>query len=238
MRIYELLLENRSTDKVIDFIRKNCQPFLQQNKQSLLNGQYLYTGTQRWTSRVFKAAVPVNRRPKDTSLLIHNLFDNYFKQQFGIAYRSNALFTTIQESIAKDYGNVYAVFPIGEYSILTSPIIDDLTTKFGYSFSYLLAALFDYDALDQLPDSEVNELKHDGMSLFQSLVHDFDYGDGDLSPAFQKFIIKHIIPKLGYFETKSITSLNKSEGMVHCSEYYAIKVIDNMDDIIDQIYQL
>lgn len=235
MKIYEILHENKSTDRVIDFIRKNCQPFLAANKSSLLNGQYLYTGTKRWDSRVFKSPVPTNRKPRDTSILIHNLFDHYFKQHFGIPYRSNALFTTTQSSVAEQYGNVYAVFPIGNYKILTSPIIEDLTTSFGYSFSYILAKLLDDGLMNDLSDREENMLKHTGWSLYQSLIHDFDNGDGNLSPAFQKFLINHVIPKLGYFETQQISELHKSEGMLHCSEYYAIKSVGNMYDIINQI---
>jgi hypothetical protein len=237
MRIYELLLENKATSKVIDLIRKNCQPFLQSNKQSLLNETYLYTGTNRWTSRVFKSIVPSNRKPKDSPRVIHNLFDNYFRQQFGIAYRSNALFTTLKSSVAENYGNVYVVFPIGNYTILTSPMIDDLTTKFVYSFPYILTTLLDAGLLNELTENEVYELTH-GDPFFRTLVYGFDYGAGKLSPAFQKFIVNHIIPKLGYFETQNIISLNNSEGMLHCNEYYAIKSVGDMDDIIDQIYQL
>jgi hypothetical protein len=133
MKIYEILHENKSTDRVIDFIRKNCQPFLAANKSSLLDETYLLSGTNRWNSRVFKSPVPTNRMPRDTSLLIHNLFDNYFKQHFGIPYRSNALFTTTQSSVAEQYGNVYAVFPIGNFSILTSPMVEDLTSQLPLS---------------------------------------------------------------------------------------------------------
>jgi hypothetical protein len=103
-----------------------------------------------------------------------------------------------------------------------------------YSFQYILAKLIDNGLMSELSANEINNLTQ-GNPFYNTLIHDFDYGDGNLSPAFQKFLVKHIIPKLGYFETHQISELHKSEGMLHCSEYYAIKSVGNMDDIINQI---
>lgn len=133
MRFKEYLNEQNDGNikEILEKIKKDCQPFLKDLKKASPLDDLLYSGRKKSES-AFKGTVRKNRNPKDTPLDVHNWLDNWFEENFGIKARSNSIITTGDSDVAKGYGNLYVIFPIGNYEIIWSPRINDLYTKLYY----------------------------------------------------------------------------------------------------------
>lgn len=108
-------------------IKKDCQPFLKQFGGHLLYRGSPSFGTGKGPAKFFqKRAVRTDRNPLSTDPDIHRVTDEWFKEKFGIAGRSGALFTTGGFIEARGYGTVYCIFPIGEFKFVWSPTVRDL----------------------------------------------------------------------------------------------------------------
>lgn len=76
-----------------------------------------------------KKKVRKDRKPRDTPEDIHEWADNWFYENFGIRARSNTMFCTSEASKTKQYGELYIVFPIGNFEIIWSHRLKDLYTE-------------------------------------------------------------------------------------------------------------
>jgi len=113
-----------SIDHIIDLFEKNCKPYFD-DFYSIWKGEFFISG--RKSNEVFtKKKVRKDRKPKDTPMEIHEWIDEWFYKKFGIKARSNSIFCSFNEKISKDYGNPYYIIPIGKYSTIASPTIEDL----------------------------------------------------------------------------------------------------------------
>lgn len=137
-------------NKMADFIKENCKPFLKEWSKNYHNYQ-LYTGRKIKDDWYIKT-VRKNRIPKDTPNHIHDFFNEYFKEHFGINLRSESLFCTSDMSIAGDYGgrgrNIYVIIPIGKYDLYYNKDIEDLFSDVheeGYLDNYLNGEWIDDD---------------------------------------------------------------------------------------------
>lgn len=97
-------------------IKKDCQPFLQ------MTGMPLYRGVSvNFTELIVCAKVETvrkNRHPRDSSPFAHRLVDDWFYEKFGIRPRSQAVFCSSSRSVAKAYGTVCYMFPVGEFKFI------------------------------------------------------------------------------------------------------------------------
>lgn len=135
------LLESEEDNLVIQLIKRDCAFLLPQ-----LAAGFLYRGMKLSPGEKFiKKSVHKNRLPKDTRDTDHKVIDNYFKETFGVGYRSEALFCTGSYFQAQDYVNTNDgetpsfVFPIGKFTALYSEKYEDMNTSiydnyFGYDF--------------------------------------------------------------------------------------------------------
>lgn len=118
----------------IETIIKKCQPFLSSlhgSDQLLLRGfsrEHGIINGMCQEDNIFK-----NRKPKNMPLFFHNAADNWFLKRFGVKYRSNVVMCTGEWSIAEGYGDVYAIFPVGSFSVCWSGVVQDL---FGHMSSH------------------------------------------------------------------------------------------------------
>lgn len=123
MKIIELY-ENRELsedfDGMVELIRADCKPFLEQ-----ANGVMLYRGMHK-TSTYLKMTVRSDRKPKNTSAAEHAVIDDWFNEKFGFRARSAAVFGSGEFADARLYGKVFAIFPIGRFEFVWSPIVSDL----------------------------------------------------------------------------------------------------------------
>lgn len=78
----------------------------------------------------FIKKVRKNRVPRDIPIDVHLGADDWFFENFGIRYRSQALFITGNPVSASHYAassrHIVRVIPLGEYKICWSPINSDL----------------------------------------------------------------------------------------------------------------
>lgn len=100
-----------------DEIQRRCGPFLEQAK-----GRPLYRGYTGAVLNLFKNAreitVRKDRKPRDAHQVVHGLIDAYFQKKFGVRVRSEGLFATGDEHIARRYGDLHYVFPVGEFKFV------------------------------------------------------------------------------------------------------------------------
>lgn len=114
-------LFNESEDK-LELILRDCQPILKEigTKYTLLRGI-------RDSFMFRKFSVWQNRSPVDISPEGQNAFNEAFEKIYGIKdIRSKAVFTTGHCDNAEEYGQVYLIFPIGNYTYWWSPQSEDL----------------------------------------------------------------------------------------------------------------
>ena len=105
-------------------IKQNCKPYLRENYSPILDLP-LYRGVKT-NKAVFKRDVRLeNRKPLDNREVVHQGLNDVFKERFGEEFR-NSLFATGDITEASNYGNVYYIFPIGEFSYLWSPDVYDI----------------------------------------------------------------------------------------------------------------
>lgn len=139
MRFNEFLTEDFATEQIImnqvKTIRQNCQPYLTQNRGAI-NGFPLYRGVKKTNeASVIRREVRLgNRKPKDMPLELHQFINGYFKKHYGAPFR-NAMFVTSSVGNASEYGDVYVIFPAGEFQYLWSADYEDLysiTSEFGF----------------------------------------------------------------------------------------------------------
>lgn len=134
MKVFEItqpqdpMLSIQKLKTLADKIRANCQPFLQKIGNNPTD-TILWRGSPDLdeTKLVTKVRNPKNRHPRDTDPHVSEVADEWFKDKFGIAYRSNALFVTGKYRSAEEYGSVYIVLPIGEFRFCWSPEVEDFT---------------------------------------------------------------------------------------------------------------
>lgn len=145
MKFYTYLNESNkvNVDKLqqcINDIKKNCKPFLKE-WTSFKNPECLYRGSDLNIGVYAKKKVRKGRVPKDTIEWFHNMSNDIFKDIFNIKLRSDTLFTTGSIRQAEEYGDIFAVFPIGKYEIYWSKEIKDF-------YSYYDETMCQHDAYE------------------------------------------------------------------------------------------
>jgi len=118
--------------KIVKTIHRDCKPFLVQAK-----GQRLYRGLGNARDDFMKKTVRLSDRvPKDMPEEIHTKLNQYFLMKHGAKFR-NALFVTGDNSHAGEYGNLYKIYPIGNFEYLWSPKVNDLFTHWeDYAYDW------------------------------------------------------------------------------------------------------
>lgn len=147
MKLHEFLLEakkqpstilTRGEQEFLDDVLKVCK--LANAKAGKYLSKYsgkndiLYRGEHFTFTNFDVERVRKNRRPKDSSKNLHNLY-NMMLSSFddNPGWRNNSLFVTRDESEAGEYGDSVIVIPIGEYKMLSSEMVKDMYHSFEMS---------------------------------------------------------------------------------------------------------
>lgn len=152
------------TDKIFEFINKHCSRFL---KDMYKSKKYLYHGFNEYDKSYplsYFVGKPYQRRQsRDTPEYIQKQIDSILKSQGFIALRSNSIFCSSRLNIAKEYGEIYCIFPTDGFSYTYSEKIvdkelgvDDLMIP-GYDLDQILHKL-EYHYL--IPFSELCDYGH------------------------------------------------------------------------------
>lgn len=137
-----------------------------------------------------------NRRPLTTDKHSHYLADEYFKETFGISFRSNSIFVSRSAELAKYYGDVYAVFPLDNVSFAWSEEVEDFTHSLD---------VFKKKTIGTFHEGPAKELSKEEIAEFIKSM-EYHHNDSSLSSTYVKF-----------------RDFKKHEVMIHCDEYLAIR---------------
>ena len=129
MKFKTYLNESITVDEFIPMLEKDCQPFLK-DWRKLSGTEFLYSG-RSGNVDFEKRSIRKNRKPMNTERKYHEIADDWFYKKFGVRSRTNAIFCSFDDDVAKTYGNTYIIFPIGKYKAISSDIIGDLFISLG-----------------------------------------------------------------------------------------------------------
>lgn len=111
-------------------LQKKCGPFLEQS-----GGRPLYRGYGGKVTAKLKGEREVeirkDRKPRDSSVYVHDLLNDYFLKKLGTKVRSEALFTTGDIERAQSYGTPHYILPVGNFKYVWAeykgdPVYDTL----------------------------------------------------------------------------------------------------------------
>jgi len=194
-----------------NFIKKNCQPVLRE-----LNSQetppLLYRGIKS-NDPIFIGTVRKNRRPKDTGIEYHNLFNNSFFKLFGWKPRSEGLFVSGEVWSTKSYGDTYIIFPMGDFKFIYSPNVIDLYVELQNITNY---------------DDFIYKLKIKNKAVLSKEWREGEFGYNSKQKRYgmiKKYPeIMNAFIKGEYTDKNFIEGiLSRTEIMINCDKYVAIE---------------
>lgn len=139
-------------NSVMNIVASYCKPWFDVisngSVESYFYNEPFYRGSED-SRHVFFRPIRKDRRPLETIEKVHHEFNDYLEEMGAVAHRGNSIFITRSRNIANAYGNIFYVFPVGQFNYTW---IDNLT-DFTLSFRSILRNHTDkfMDTLD--PDS-------------------------------------------------------------------------------------
>lgn len=188
--------ENISLEEAVKIFHDNCKPF---QKEIGFNNSFdfepFYRGMKN-KPNILIGSVRTDRKPMNTPLPIHEFMDNWFYKKFGVKFRSNAMFTIKDKPNAKFFGDVYIVFPIGEFKYCYSNDVFDL-------YDLIISKIQQYTDINA---TDINTFLSDKQHL--KTVID---------------IVEKILIDSNYVDSNLKALSVNSEIMINCKSYLAIK---------------
>lgn len=124
-------------------IKQNCSQAIKLYKTQR---SLMYRGLKGTNVDAFKSYSRSDRKPSDSAIGLHELY-NLALQTVGIkARRDNSIFVSGNYSQAREYGNVYVIFPVDGFNYSWSTVVDDV--------------VLDQEDTDIWNDEAVNELRN------------------------------------------------------------------------------
>jgi len=237
-------IEEISDEEIIKIVQRDCKRFLDNNPGT----EYaLYSGRNK-SNKFIKNYVRKDREPLSMKKQIHDKLNNIFKEAYGVNLRSESVFCSRDIDVAGGYGNLYMIFPIGEYQLYWSDIINDLYMDLGWADSALFSLERDesYFTLYHLIDSNadykttINQLhlnirnkKGERLNNDEILKYVEDLKEKiDKDKNFRKEQIR----KLYNTSKKVDKKIDRAEIMLVCDEYYGLLVEDFDDPENDYVF--
>jgi len=141
MRTFKQFLLEEDTPYLMDILKRDCKPYLDQitHSSSLLFRGMKNFGEPQGKVKIrkkevdyFKKLIRQDRQPKSTSPVIHQYVDDWFEKKFGVRPRGNAAFCHSWSASGRTeiYGKTAIIFPIGEFEVIWSKNVMDLYDDF------------------------------------------------------------------------------------------------------------
>lgn len=253
---WENLTEDKAPSKegVLNFIKKNCQQYIQENPEWMTT--LLYRGIQINTDDdIVVKSIRSDRRPLDTHQVLHDLYDEALKRAGIMARRSNSIFCSGNIEVAEGYGEICVVFPIGRFEYSWSPEYPDLTYEIstisndgGFEFKNMDKPLLTVNDLDLVYNDEKEKFAEGNFPKkfsYNFMVNEILPKIGSNKNIWLRTIDKQLLLKLGvdvdvlsnlfkksYKTTNLLSAIEShSEIMIAGSSYLAVK-IDVWNEII------
>lgn len=169
-------------DEVREFMQRvahDCKPFLSAKRE----GSVLYRGLGSANAPVFyNKKIRKDRMPTDTPEEIHDAMDEFFYSKFHVRARSESMFVTGNYTVAKAYGHIYIVYPVGKFEFIWSAKVSDL---FATTTNTVLKKYPQYKdfSLISMEAAKEDGKDMDVLKTVDELLYDSDYTDKDLNAA-------------------------------------------------------
>lgn len=213
-------------------ILNNCKPYLKLLKHMAKNGvkRPLLRGSAQPYDNLTRIQVQERKQPMSMSTVDHQMSNKWFSDTFGIAARTETVFTTTNRGLAKRYGTIHFIFPIGKFSIINSPEYSDLFFRMsGANKLDIYKKLFgvvdgrELETYDDIKDF-MEELAQDEPLKYQELIN--------------------VILEEGKYEKNNYSEAfkNGNEIMLKCKAFYIVtadeeRINDFINDFVwDEIY--
>ena len=176
-------------------IAQRCQPYIKE-----VGWDYvfkLYRGVMSDVGEFIQKNVRLeDRKPKAMDPFLYDQINNYFTEHFGAPFR-NAMLTTGDSHHTIRFGEVYVVFPRGNFKYLWGEEVDDL--NFAYS-DFMSSDIVDKNV-------EGNVWSSNNTDLISDLF------------------MEHYIKKVKWHTTDLKKAIEEEvEIMIRCKQYYGINV--------------
>lgn len=123
------LLKSNPNLRFADIISAKCSEALAEMRRT---GECLYRGIQNPSSRAFHGMSRTNRLPMMNNITFVHEFNAELRKMGIVANRINSISTTINRSIASDFGDaLFYIFPINGFKFMWAEHVND----FGLFFS-------------------------------------------------------------------------------------------------------
>ena len=205
-------------------IKKDCKPFLKQLMKQPASGLHdLLYRNMNIKSNIGSLNVRMDREPRDTLKVVHDIFDDILEDVFGYRARSKTIFCSGDISWSGSYGSSYIIFPKGPFKFLWSENIRDSFDIVGsYGIKKIIEMEFEKEAKEIYKGDDflgwvyqlTNKIKRDKLKRDErELVYKaLEYG---------------ILNRLNYKEDNLIKALkSRHEIMIFCKDYYYLNTYE------------
>lgn len=103
----------------------------------------MYRGYEKFSDEPFHRPYRSNREPKDSGLYHQDFYNAAIDAAGGTANRSNSIFVSGDMVHARKYGEVYVVFPMGDFNYTYHMGLKDWYDKLGSSLNGIAPAYFE-----------------------------------------------------------------------------------------------
>lgn len=194
MRFNSFIISESSSfgTQEINAIHRDCKKYF----AGIKFGQKLFRGLEDELTYGFGIkTVRTDRRPMDTPGEVHDILDHLFLKKFGIRARRDTVFCTTTLWQAEEYGIPYYFFPIGDFRMIFSKDVMDLTAE--------------------LRDKDILTMDYStGKRIFNVIID-----DESLQKELEKFVNKY---EMTADPGRAFAS--PGEVMVKCDKYYLVDV--------------
>lgn len=205
MKINEILTEDVGTPpfEVAQILIQDCSPFLAEINYDLYSYK-LWRGAKKLDRNIELFQTNKFRKPVDMPPAVSEAIDDYFEEKTGARWRSTSVFASGNPSAARYYGNLFCLFPIGEFHYCWSPRVSDL-------FNNVDRKLGNYG------------LKYQNFKVVLGATGEEEHPE-DREIAFET--LTHVImPSFAYQVDTGLTeaiAMASSEVMIRCDKYYLV----------------
>lgn len=215
----EILMEEQLITK--------CGPYLRLLKHLAAQGikRPLLRGSMDDYSELTRVQVKPREMTMNMSKTNTQIANEWFVEEFGIAARTDTVFTTTNRGMASSYGRINMVFPIGKFSIIHSENYKDLFYALGSKNiletleeeNYDLASLYDHVSDDE---PKMNE------ALIEAMIKN--------DPEGYKKVVKRVLEKGDYKKNEFANAFKSGhEIMLRCKAYFIVGADERIEDFIN-----
>lgn len=197
---------------------KDCSEILKIYRE---HQNFCYRATDANINSIEKIYSRNDRKPRDTPLYVHNLFDDAFKKYYGWKVRSEGVYTYSGNNWALNaFGSkIYLVFPKNGFEYIYNTLFNNQGDLIYRLYKQYLSNydLIDKKIFDLLSQQDIN-------NVIKELKNTFNIKNAKIHDTFKEILFKYV--KTNYTDKNLNSNLNKishsKEVIFKCEYYYLV----------------